>query len=105
MCNKYNGWTNYETWNVALWLDNEQHTQELWSSRARELLEDEEKYPNAILQDELKEYIEENNPLVDGASMYSDLLGAAIDSVNWHELAQSYLEGAKEELEQEETEE
>ena len=21
--NKYNGWTNYETWNVALWLDND----------------------------------------------------------------------------------
>jgi hypothetical protein len=22
----YNGWSNYETWNVALWLDNEQGT-------------------------------------------------------------------------------
>lgn len=22
----YNGWKNYETWNVALWLDNDQGT-------------------------------------------------------------------------------
>ena len=24
----YNGWTNYETWNVALWIDNERGTYE-----------------------------------------------------------------------------
>ena len=23
MSQEYNGWTNYETWNVALWLDND----------------------------------------------------------------------------------
>mgnify|MGYP001202064338 CR=1 FL=1 len=25
MSQSYNGWTNYETWNVALWLQNEEH--------------------------------------------------------------------------------
>ena len=25
MSNKYNGWRNYETWNVALWLFNDEH--------------------------------------------------------------------------------
>jgi len=25
----YNGWTNYETWNVALWLDNDRYYYDL----------------------------------------------------------------------------
>lgn len=32
--NEYQGWKNYETWNVKLWIDNEQGSQEL----ARELV-------------------------------------------------------------------
>jgi hypothetical protein len=33
---KYNGWTNYETWNVALWLDNEQSSERHWRGAAQE---------------------------------------------------------------------
>ena len=28
MSERYNGWTNYETWLVNLWMDNEQGSQE-----------------------------------------------------------------------------
>jgi hypothetical protein len=28
MCEQYNGWVNYETWNMALWLGNDQGLQE-----------------------------------------------------------------------------
>ena len=24
MCKEYNGWSNYQTWNVMLWLDDDQ---------------------------------------------------------------------------------
>ena len=29
MSQEYNGWTNYETWNVALWLDNDYESYQL----------------------------------------------------------------------------
>ena len=100
MSEKYNGWSNYETWAVALWLDNDAGTYEY----VRELTHD--TYDNARaeryftreerarldLEDALKEYIEENNPLANNASMYSDLLSAAISSVNWREIAGNYID-------------
>ena len=32
----YNGWTNYETWNVALWIDNEESSQGYWRTESQE---------------------------------------------------------------------
>jgi hypothetical protein len=34
----YNGWKNYETWNLKLWLDNDQDTYHYWQHAAREAL-------------------------------------------------------------------
>lgn len=96
---EYNGWTNYETWNVKLWLDNEQGTYEL----QKEMAEQANQTPKVdvwtrkdttrfTLADLLKDYVEECNPLVDDASMYSDLMSAAIQEVNWQEIADAILE-------------
>lgn len=30
----YNGWTNYETWCVSLWLDNDSGSYDHWRERA-----------------------------------------------------------------------
>lgn len=36
MSEKYNGYTNYPTWNVKLWIDNEEGSYNYWHDAARE---------------------------------------------------------------------
>ena len=101
MCKEYNGYTNYETWNVALWIDNDEGTSQYIRDEAIEIYNDaaatefSTKKQKAIydFQSWLKEYHEEANPLAnDGGSTYSDLLQAALDSVNWYELAENWID-------------
>ena len=82
----FNGWTNYETWACALWLGNEPGTYELqreWAKQAKGV---------GQLADMIRDFVEEENPLSDKASMYSDLLNGALSEVNWHEIAESIKE-------------
>jgi len=95
----YNGWRNYETWAVALWIDNEQGTAE----RARELTKEyaEEPQVNKLtgrdqtayqLGKAIREWVEEEMlPALGDASLQADLLGAAVSEVNWYEIAEHYL--------------
>jgi hypothetical protein len=98
MCEKYNGWTNYETWNVKFWMDNDEGEYPYWQERAEENRD--EVYD---LSQELKEYYQDNMPKLAGT--YADLLGAALDSVNWYEIAENLLSDLEPEEEEEETEE
>ena len=91
---EYNGWTNYETWNVKLWLDNDEGTYDETQHMARGARDELE------LADELKSYVEDMMPDL-GASMFSDLLGAAMQEVNWQEIAAAYIEDYAEEEEAE----
>jgi hypothetical protein len=103
---RYNGWTNYETWAVALWIDNEQGSYE----SARELAKDLYRQAEADktftrrevavndLEDALKEEYEEGNPLADDATVYADLLRAALGEVNWREIAHHYLDEVADEV-------
>ena len=105
---KYNGWTNYETWCVKLWLDNErgtylevtEHASEVYAEATEEAgapLDTSFSNTAYELAEWLKEYItgEDNAPDL-GASVYGDLLNAAFSEVNWLEMATSYLDDAKE---------
>ena len=93
----YNGYTNYETWCIALWINNDAGYQ----SYIREMLDGLEPY---AAMEALKEHIEENNPLNDLPSMYSDLLGSAISEANFYEIAQSILDDIAEEKDDEDDE-
>lgn len=113
--NEYNGWFNYETWLVKLWMDNEQSSQEHWSERATEALREagetmsanfrmtgvepfttEEKAAFALAK-ELKAQHEESLPELDGFA--ADLLSAAMSEVNWHEIAKSLLDDCEKPVE------
>ncbi len=90
----YNGWTNYETWNVALWYDNDQGSYNERCDMVREIAEDNDDKDDAVgdIASWLKENVENANPLASEASMFSDILGAALGEVNWHEIAGNWLD-------------
>ena len=99
----YQGWTNYETWAIALWIDNDQGSQEYWHEIAREYsdgnsaMEDESSYRGSTvdLADALKSEFEEMNPLSGDASVFSDLMGAALREVDWRKIAASLIEDSQ----------
>ena len=108
---KYNGWTNYETWNVKLWMDNEEPSYRYWREAAQEAYDNaeaqesdggrviftrEESATHAIRERMKDEYEQASCDLLERssatASVWADLLGAALSEVNWHEIAEHLIE-------------
>ena len=88
----YNGWKNYPTWAVALWLNNDQGLQEA----AYELVRDNNtgEWPRASVADAFKQWVADDLCTFHGygdATMASDLLGYALDSVDWFEVADAFI--------------
>jgi hypothetical protein len=86
----YNGWTNYETWNIKLWMDNAESIYHYWEEKTKQAATIKE------LADALKEYYDENIP-EDVVGSYLDILTAALEEVNWREIAESLWEEWREE--------
>ena len=106
MSDKYNGWSNYETWNWALWINNEQGWQETVNEQAEECYRDADKGEDrkhdacTALADILKSEAEENSPEVTGP--YADILNAALGAIDWYEIAESFISECADDIEAEE---
>ena len=83
---KYNGYTNYATWNWTLWLDNDEGSYAYW----RELAEEHSEQELAeMLEAEADEWVGENLP---EASPFTDIMRHAIANINWREVAETRIE-------------
>jgi len=98
---KYNGWTNYETWAVALWMDNDHGSYLHWRYEADECYretdgddrrDERRKAARSTLADRIQDVFESDSPLVEQASVYSDLLTAALGAVDWYEIAEHLID-------------
>ena len=81
----HQGWTNYETWAVGLWINQDEAMYRYLKLLARS--------PQLGIDKDraLREWVEGMNPLTD-ASMFSDLLQRAIGQVNWTEIMNAAME-------------
>lgn len=84
----YNGWTNYATWCVNLWLTNEPDSEEtlrMLAQMAASL---------GFRADRIEGYVRDSLPL-DGASLATDLLQSTLGRVNWREIAENHQDDDK----------
>lgn len=104
----YNGWTNYETWLVDIWLSNDEGTwdmlADLVSAIGPRVVSEGEPYEYALsretrISDELSEFVSEYineymfSDTIEPSGLPADLINAALSRVNWYELAESYAMG------------
>ena len=83
---EYNGWQNFETWNIALWIGNDcqLHNATLAVAKSKTL-------GRAEKADRIRQWFElEAEKTVSPSSWQTDLLGHALSRVNWDEIVSNY---------------
>jgi hypothetical protein len=83
----YNGYNNYETWNVGVWIDNDEGLQDQIIDLTHRACEEPE------LADSIKQFITDPETglfpeLPNGPGL--DILTNAISRIDWYEIAKSF---------------
>ena len=96
---KYNGWTNYETWLCNMWFNYFDFTEQM------ELFDNCEDNCDVldIIEDYIKQSVEEFVECsLSPASQHGfihDMLNAAISEIDWRDIAEHYVDDVVDELE------
>ena len=93
----YNGWTNYETWCVNLWLTNDEYSEgelrRIVNDRPINSMVGDIDVSTVMKADILKDWVMESDEYpsrMDSSSMFTDLLCAALENVNWREIVECH---------------
>jgi hypothetical protein len=100
----YNGWPNYPTWNVALWMDNDQGSYGYARELTRSAIAEHSDYLGddyetgtldrdgavADLAETLKGWHEEMTPELEGFT--ADVFGWALGYVDWRHIAEHRID-------------
>ena len=99
--NKYNGWTNYETWNFNLWITNEESDYEYALEMA---FDSENKYE---LSKKLEELASDraDDCVGDVGGFLLDMMYSSIKEVNFYEVAEHLWEERQEAIKEHDGEE
>lgn len=98
---RHNGWRNYETWLVKLWMDNDERAHGHFRDMAEGAWDVAEadsiftRYEDAVckLADRMKcEHEDSLDDLDPKNGFWVDLLRAALSEVDWREIAENLLE-------------
>lgn len=87
MANGYNGWTNYETWSIALFIDNDESLYNQLNEAKKGFKKDFYAFANWI-KDWVYDFLDVGNLNV----YQQQLINSTLQEVNYSELAKSYLE-------------
>jgi len=108
----YNGWTNYETWCVYLWLSNDQGTDSMCEELAQDTVDNlpahepgdvgvsEKEYAHIQTGEQIESYVSDlrddlfHSPQKSQGQygVFLDLVNAALSEVNWMEIGAAYEE-------------
>lgn len=90
----YQGWTNYETWAVNLWMSNDEGSYRYWQGEAKAATDPDDPETLAEVMKEHYEQLLEDQTLqrVIYNTLFADLLSGALSAVNWYEIARSWID-------------
>jgi hypothetical protein len=91
MTETYNGYTNYQTWDVVLWVRNDEGYYDMVLDALKYITQEHEDITEQA--DALQEFIETELMFTsDPVGIAADLLQNAVSYINWYEVLEALLE-------------